>query len=113
MCSSCWKASAKFAPSSAVASTTPFAAIHDSASFSKSATGFREAESGLGFFAVDAQYALKGDRWLGEIGRFLQIGPTFFVPKPVPGADGRREGQRLYLSVLIGGSGICPLGVFS
>ena len=73
MCSSCWKASAKFAPSSVVASTTPFAAIHDSASFSKSATGFREAESGLGFFAVDAQYALKGDRCLAKSVDFCKL----------------------------------------
>ena len=77
MCSSCWKASAKFAPSSVVASTTPFAAIHDSASFSKSATGFREAESGLGFFAVDAQYALKGDRCLAKSVDFCKSVPLF------------------------------------
>ena len=47
------------------------------------------------------------------IARFLQIGPTFLAPKSVPAAGGRRGIRRLYLAVLIGGPGICPLGVFS
>ena len=39
--------------------------------------------------------------------------PTFLVPKWVPGGRPPGEHRGLYLSVLIGGSEICPLGVFS
>ena len=39
--------------------------------------------------------------------------PTFLGPKWVPGGRPLGEHRGLYLSVLIGGSAICPLGVFS